>query len=90
MPKNNLNVILETISQKLEELQHSLNSSDEILSFNQLAVYLDLSKSYLYKLTMSGKIPHYKPMGKRLYFSKREIDNWVKTNLAKEIEREGK
>ncbi len=51
-----------------------------VMNFNDLATYTGLSKSYLYKLTSTGAIPHYKPMGKVLFFDKAEIDLYLKQN----------
>ena len=41
---------------------------------------MGISKSYLYKLTMRGEIPHYKPMGKMCYFNRYEIEEWLQQN----------
>jgi excisionase family DNA binding protein len=60
-----------------------------ILNFTDLANYTGLSKSYLYKLSSTGKIPAYKPFGKCLFFEKEQIDIWLKQNPifdAKELE----
>lgn len=67
----------DTILESLEKLIKD-NTEDKIMSFIECSQYLNLSKSYLYKLTMTGKIPHYKPNGKKLYFSKKEVDQWIK------------
>jgi len=59
------------------------------MNLNDLATYTGLSKSYLYKLTSTSKIPHYKPMGKVLFFDKLEIDLYLKQNrvaTAQELE----
>lgn len=32
-----------------------------VLTSTEAAAYMGVSKSYLYKLTMKGEIPHYKP-----------------------------
>ena len=42
-----------------------------------MSKFLNLSKSYLYKLTSGNLIPHYKPQGKMLYFEKAEL-NWLR------------
>jgi len=58
------------------------------MNVEQLANYLDLSKSHIYKKTSSREIPHYK-RGKKLYFSKQEIDKWILKNrieTTKEID----
>ena len=49
----------------------------EVLTSEETAQYLGISKSYLYKLTMKQQIPHYKPMGKMVYFNRKELEEWV-------------
>ncbi|WP_035669352.1 AlpA family transcriptional regulator [Flavobacterium sp. 83] len=60
----------------------------EILSLEEAAKYLQLSKSCLYKITSSKEIPHYVPGGKKIYILKGDLDNWVlsgKVNSVNEI-----
>jgi excisionase family DNA binding protein len=52
----------------------------EVLTSDEAARYLGISKSYLYKLTMQQKIPHYKPMGKMCYFNREELEQWLQSN----------
>ena len=52
----------------------------EVLTSDETARYLGISKSYLYKLTMGQKIPHYKPMGKMCYFNRQELETWLQNN----------
>ena len=52
----------------------------EVLTLLEVAEYTGLSRSYLYKLTMSRQIPHYKPMGKMIFFNKDEVVNWLQSN----------
>ena len=52
----------------------------EVLTSDEVARYMGISKSYLYKLTMSLKIPHYKPFGKMCYFNRKEIEAWLQRN----------
>lgn len=44
------------------------------------AAYLNISKSHLYQLTSKGKIGHYKPAGKKLYFDKTDLDEYLRRN----------
>jgi excisionase family DNA binding protein len=63
----------------------------KILNLDELATYTGISKSYLYKLTSQGIIPHSKPFGKMIFFDKEEIDKFLLSNkikLASEIEME--
>ncbi len=52
----------------------------EVLTSDETARYMGISKSYLYKLTMNQQIPHYKPMGKMCYFNREEIEQWLQSN----------
>ena len=47
------------------------------LTLQEAADYLDLSPSYLYKLTSQQQIPHYKPRGKRLYFLQSDLNAYL-------------
>lgn len=49
----------------------------EILTLDEAALYTGLKKSYLYKLTSSRKIPHYKPNGKNCFFRRTELEAWL-------------
>lgn len=57
----------------------SLNTK-EVLTTDEAASYMGVSKAYLYKLTMGRKIPHYKPMGKMCFFNRKEIEMWLQAN----------
>ncbi|MEG1800524.1 MAG: helix-turn-helix domain-containing protein [Oscillospiraceae bacterium] len=52
----------------------------EVLTSDEVAKYIGISKSYLYKLTMTQQIPHFKPMGKMCYFNRLEIEEWLQNN----------
>lgn len=52
----------------------------EVLTSSEAADYMGISKSYLYKLTMRQEVPHYKPMGKLVYFNRQELENWLQSN----------
>ena len=65
---------MESILVKLTKIENLLKGQTEKpLPLEEAARYLDVSKSHLYKLTSSHKIPHYKPQGKRVYFAKSEL-----------------
>ncbi len=52
----------------------------EIMNIEQLAQYLDISRSTLYKLAQDGKLPGQK-VGRRWRFHKDAIDDWLKQHL---------
>ena len=53
------------------------NYEKNVLTLDEVSEYAGLSKSYVYKLTASRMIPHYKPRGKLLFFKKQELDEWL-------------
>lgn len=66
-----------------------INTTKEVLTSDEAARYMGVSKSYLYKLTCRKEIPHYKPMGKVCYFNRLELEEWLQSNrvsTADEIE----
>ncbi len=54
---------------------------DEIMTMDDLAEYLKISKSTLYKLAVENKLPGTK-IGKRWRFHKDAIDRWVQNGPA--------
>jgi excisionase family DNA binding protein len=55
--------------------QSELNM-DKWLTLEQIAEYLQMSTSSIYKMAQAGKIPAYK-IGRQWRFKKEEIDTWV-------------
>jgi len=55
-------------------------SSKEVLTFDEAATYLGFSKSALYKMTSKKEIPFYVPGGKKIFFRRTEIDEWIFKN----------
>ena len=72
-----------TIEERVYELEQLLFTNKNVLSFDEASKFLNLSKSYLYKLTSGNLIPHYKPQGKMLYFEKAELEAWLRQNPIK-------
>lgn len=58
----------------------TLFCTKEVLTSDEAARYMGISRSYLYKLTMRKEIPHYKPMGKVVYFNRAELEQWLQSN----------
>lgn len=69
------------IFQKLEKIEILLTKqtllSKEFLTLEETADYLDLSKSAIYRMTSKREIPFYNPGGKKLYFKKSDLDQWI-------------
>ena len=64
-------------------LQHQNINTKEVLSFSEASLLLDVSHSHLYKLTSTKQIPHYCPQGKKLYFERAELLQWMKKKAIK-------
>ena len=78
---------MDEILKQLDRIErNTLLSSKNVLTFDDVVLLTGLSKSYLYKLTSSNQIPHYKPSGKQLYFDREEIENWLKQNRVATVE----
>ncbi|MEH6764110.1 MAG: helix-turn-helix domain-containing protein [Aequorivita antarctica] len=75
---------------KMEKLIFLLENNSlqhkEILSFPEALAYLDVSKSFLYKLTSSNNITFFKPSGKLIYFKKSDLDKWILRNESPALE----
>lgn len=74
MVKNILQQVADLITAK------TIFCTKEVLTTDETARYMGVSKSYLYKLTMRGEIPHYKPMGKICFFNRVEVEQWLQQN----------
>lgn len=63
-----------------EKIIENLFFLKPVLTFEEGCKYTGLSKSWMYKLTHRGDIPHYKPDGKKIYFKTSEIEKWLLRN----------
>jgi excisionase family DNA binding protein len=71
---------------QLCSLQRAMAGTKEVMTLQDVAAYTGLSLSYLYKLTMTGILPHAKPNGKQIFVSKKELDKWLLSNGRKDAE----
>ena len=63
-----------------EVIEGTIYCTKKILTTDEAAAYMGISKSYLHKLTMRREIPFYKPMGKMCYFNRVELESWLQSN----------
>lgn len=69
------------ILDKLENIERNiLLMSKNVLSIEDVELLTGLSRRYLYKLTSRNEIPHSKPNGKKMYFDRKEIEDWMRQN----------
>ena len=77
---------IEALLINIKHLPH-LNYSqedDKILTIDKAAEFLHLSVPTIYGLVHESKVPHSKK-GKRLYFFKTELEEWIKAGKRKTI-----
>lgn len=68
---------MEKIIKQLDEIKALiLLSAKNVLTIDEVALLTDLSVSCLYKKTCSKQIPFYRS-GKRIYFNRKEIEDWM-------------
>ena len=68
----------ETISERLTFIESRIFAGKQMLTTEEAAYYIGISRSLLYKMTHTMQIPHYKPRGKMVYFDKDELDDWMR------------
>ena len=77
------------ILKKLDNIETMLQQQNintkEVLTFSEASLLLDVSHSHLYKLTSTKQIPHYCPQGKKLYFERAELLQWMKKKAVKSV-----
>ena len=81
---------MEILIQKLDKIVELLESQKlvhkTVINFNEACLYLDISSSHLYKLTSARQIPHFCPQGKKLYFKREELDQWLQRNRQNTVQ----
>lgn len=85
------NLILNKLTEIANKLDEQNILQKTVLNLSEAAKYLDISESHLYKLTSTRQIPHFCPQGKKLYFRREELDQWLQRNRQSstdEIDRE--
>ena len=82
------------ILQKLNRIETLIvGSSKQIFTIDDLVNYTGFSKSYLYKLVGKNVLTYYKPNNRTLFFTKKEVDDWllsVKHKSISQIEQEAR
>jgi len=73
-------IIRKAVSESINSnlLDQKQNKYSEYLTINEASEYLHLATPTLYNFTSKNEIPFIKK-GKRLYFKKIDLDNWLVT-----------
>ncbi|TND07944.1 MAG: DNA binding domain-containing protein [Bacteroidetes bacterium] len=89
-PFENIDARLSNIENLLLDLKHKAPQStknsenEELMTVQDAAAFLKLSVPTIYGLTQRAEIPVCK-RGKRLYFSKQELSDWIKAGRKKTL-----
>ncbi len=85
----NKNIDIETLllkveanEHRIEVLENALTATKEVLTLEEAALFMGLSKSSLYKMTHKHELPFFRPNGKLIYFEKSELLNWMRQNRS--------
>ncbi|MOA24168.1 Helix-turn-helix domain protein [compost metagenome] len=57
---------------------------DEILTIDEVAVFLKAGKRTVYRLAASGKLPAFK-LGGTWRFRRSDLDNWIASRIGKAV-----
>ena len=71
-------ITLKNVIDRIDILTNAVLSNKQILNIEEASAFTGLATSYLYKLTSTQEIPHYKPRGKMLYFDRSELESWLR------------
>ena len=82
---------LDELLSHIERIEKIAYTAKEFLSIDEVAAYLQVSKSFVYKLTMQKELTVYKPNGKNIFILRDDLNQWIKRNPTlsnSEIERQ--
>ncbi|MBR1502649.1 MAG: helix-turn-helix domain-containing protein [Prevotella sp.] len=68
--------------QRIIVLEDLLCVGKEVLTLEEAAQFMGISRSTLYKMTHKSEIPFYRPNGKLIYFEKTELLAWMRRNRS--------
>ena len=65
-----------------KHIQEQTVLKKETMKLSEAALYLGISKSFLYKLTSKRSIPFYRPGNKLIFFRRIDLDAWIQQNKS--------
>lgn len=76
LPKEELSILIEEAVRKVLTEQTAPQTKDKLMSIDDAANFLNVSKSTIYTWTSNKQIPFLK-RGKRLYFKEADLLKWL-------------
>ena len=71
---------VESHDHRIEVLENILKDAKQVLTLEEAALFMGISKSSLYKMTHKHELPFFRPNGKLIYFEKAELLKWMRQN----------
>ncbi len=65
------------IIEHVRSLEERLYVIKEYLTLDEVAMYLQVSKHTVYKLTSANEITFYKPNGKMIFVHRKDLEDWI-------------
>jgi excisionase family DNA binding protein len=66
------------IRRELSEIKKLIEGNEQPLNVEEAAAYLSVGKGYVYKLTASGELGHFKSQGgKKISFLRADLRAWL-------------
>ena len=73
---------VESFEHRIEVLENTLSAAKEVLTLEEAALFMGISKSSLYKMAHRHELPFFRPNGKLIYFEKAELLKWMRQNRS--------
>ena len=74
------------LKQRIERLEENYYVSKEMLTTDEAARYMGMSKVWLQKLVSAGAIPRHAPGGKLTYFDREDLNKYMRRNYLPAID----
>lgn len=66
---------------KIDEISNFMANQSlvnkDVMNVKEASLFMNVSTSYLHKLTSKGEIPFSKPRNKLIFFKREELENWM-------------
>ncbi|OZG40526.1 DNA-binding protein [Aeromonas sp. A35_P] len=69
--------ILKELHELKQLVRQQGQAHKEVLCAEECAELLGVSVGYVYRLTSEKRLPYYKPQGKKIYFKRDELLDWL-------------
>lgn len=69
------------IERRLKQVEQvAILAAKEVLSVKDVSALTGFKESYIRKLVEESKLPYYRPTGKKIFFEKKDIYSFLRTN----------